>query len=46
MAKIHVSNGIVPTNVASTARYMKEVKKYCNEKGYYIGEYWFKSKQR
>ena len=27
MAKIHVSNGFVPTNVASTARYMKEVKK-------------------
>ena len=27
MAKIHVSNGIVPTGVASTARYMKEVKK-------------------
>ena len=27
MAKIHVSNGIVPTGVASTAQYMKEVKK-------------------
>lgn len=27
MAKIHVSNGIVPTDVASTAQYMREVKK-------------------
>jgi len=26
--------------------HIKEVEKYCNEKGYYIGEYWFKSKQR
>ena len=27
MAKIHISNGIVPTNVSSVNRYMKEVKK-------------------
>ena len=27
MAKIHISNGIVPTDVASTAQYMREVKK-------------------
>lgn len=27
MSKIHISNGIVPTNVSSVNRYMKEVKK-------------------
>ena len=27
MAKIHISNGIVPTDVASVNQYMKEVKK-------------------
>ena len=27
MAKIHISNGIVPTGVASVNQYMKEVKK-------------------